>query len=314
MILLPSRGIAGRQRAVSQHRIEIDVFSDWIEACALFLECNVSSTDVVDVLLEEELYEEQEFAREIVDTAWLEIDRRARQCRGAYGVKVDGDWVKCTQLGTQSTVHTFLLTLSLATKYDWWHKAFGSDYNNQGRLFERVTERAIASFSVNWRTFSTGWRAAQTSQDLLVTAQRVADKINSGPICPPSWDTKKAKDLTLDVLWYFPFDDARQGAPYYLIQCASGGDWKDKLKEPDIEQWDSILNPNVKPVRGLSIPFSLLDERFSRASTSVAGFLLDRCRLLSAAGKKADWIPPDLSSAIDAWIKPRVAELLKRSK
>ncbi|MEZ5952178.1 MAG: hypothetical protein R3C12_23910 [Planctomycetaceae bacterium] len=96
MILLPTRGVARRQRALTQHHIDIDVFADWIEASVLFKDIDVSVTDVVDVLLEEELYEDQDFAREIVQAAWLEIEQRRKHSGGFYGVTIDGNWVKAS--------------------------------------------------------------------------------------------------------------------------------------------------------------------------------------------------------------------------
>ncbi|HBJ39005.1 MAG TPA: hypothetical protein DDZ51_30520, partial [Planctomycetaceae bacterium] len=170
MILLPTRGIAARQRAVTQHHIDIDVFADWIEGSVLFEDIEVSVTDVVDVLLEEELYQNQDFAREIAQVAWLEIEQRKKHSGGYYGVVIDGNWVKRSGDATNQTAHKFLLTLSLAVSYDWWRNAFGANYTEQGRHFESLTEMAISALTPGWSVFSTGWKGGTANSHFLSVA------------------------------------------------------------------------------------------------------------------------------------------------
>jgi hypothetical protein len=314
MILLPTRGMAGAHRAVTAHHIQLDAFSDWIEACVLLEAIDVSRTDVVDVLLEEELYDSQDFAREIVDAAFLELERRSRLCPAAYGISIDGEWVRGNGRWTDRMAHTFCLILSLAPRYDWWHKHFGANYLEQGRLFELLTDRAITALSPGWSSFSTGWSGAP-SLPAVEIAQAVADRINSGPIIKPEWKADRAKDLSLDILFYLPFSDGRQGGPYFLVQCASGSNWNSqKLKEPDIELWRKILNPDMLPVRGMSVPFCLLHDEFKFTTSSCAGLFLDRCRLLGAADKRADWLPHHIAEEMQSWSETRIRELLQRSK
>lgn len=313
MILLPTRGVARRQRALTQHHIDIDVFADWIEASVLFKDIDVSVTDVVDVLLEEELYEDQDFAREIVQAAWLEIEQRRKHSGGFYGVTIDGNWVKASGDTTNQTAHRFLLTLSLASSYDWWRKAFGANYTDQGRHFESLTEMALSALTPGWSVFSTGWKGGTTNSHFLSVAGEVANRLNTGPIIKQEWNLDDAKDLTLDILVYWPCIDARQGAPFIMLQCASGANWDEKLKEPDIDQWRKLLNPDCLPLRGVSVPFCLPDTRFRFASARAAGLLLDRCRILLAATRKEDWLKKDLADELDGWMNPRITELLNRS-
>jgi hypothetical protein len=313
MILLPTRGVAGQQPAVKRHRIEIDVFADWIEASVLFEDIAVSITDVVCVLLEEELYEDQDFARDMVQSAWLEIEQRGKRSSGHYGVTIEGNWARASVENTTKIAHRFLLTLSLATYYDWWHNTFGPNYTTQGKLFESLTEMALKALTPGWSIFSTGWKGDISDSDFLAIADQVAICLNTDPVIKHKWDLERAKDLTLDLLVYWPFSDSRQGVPYIMIQCASGRNWDDKLKDPDIDQWRKLLNPDCLPLRGVSIPFCLPDNRFRKASAKTAGLLLDRCRILFAARQEIDWMNEMLKDEINVWMKPRIAELLKRS-
>lgn len=80
----------------------------------------------------------------------------------------------------------------------------------------------------------------------------------------------------------------------YLMQCASGDDWTDKLHTPDIEVLKRLITFSSSPQRGIAMPFAQEDEEFSRQCNHVDGMLLDRYRLLSADG--TDWV----SSALKA--------------
>lgn len=313
MIVLPTKGVAGRPRAIKAHRIEMDVFADWIEASVLFDGNPVSVTDVVEVLLEEELYENQDYARELVQFAWLEIQNRRNRSGGYYGVVIDGDWVKQSADNTNQIAHQFMLTLSLAPRYDWWYQKFGPNYNCQGNLFESLTEMSLRALSPGWSIFSTGWRGSIRSPEFIDIANKVAKHLNTGTVNTQEWSLENAKDLTLDILLYWPFGDTRSGILYVMIQCASGNNWEEKLKDPDIDQWRKLLNPDCLPMRGVSIPFCLPEDRFKWASAKTAGLLLDRCRILFAAKRKADWVDESLLAQISSWLNPRKSYLLERS-
>jgi hypothetical protein len=148
----------------------------------------------------------------------------------------------------------------------------------------------------------------------LQIAKSVADRLNTGPIHRQEWNLDHAKDLTLDILVYWPFLDFRQGTPYFMLQCASGANWEEKLKEPDIDQWRKLLNPDCIPIRGVAIPYCLPDGRFSFASAKTAGLLLDRCRLLLAASRKSDWLTLDCADQLNGWLTPKISTVLMKSK
>ena len=54
MLELPTSGVA---RSVNVHNSNLLFFCDWLEANTLFLEDRLSFSDVIDLLLEDELYD-----------------------------------------------------------------------------------------------------------------------------------------------------------------------------------------------------------------------------------------------------------------
>ncbi|GAJ16687.1 unnamed protein product, partial [marine sediment metagenome] len=59
MLAIPTRGI---YRSVKEHNVELDVFSDWIEGTILFDEADLSNVDIVDILCEDLICDDQNFA------------------------------------------------------------------------------------------------------------------------------------------------------------------------------------------------------------------------------------------------------------
>ena len=64
------------QRSVGAHNINYEIFLDWLEATLLLDENELSQTDIVDYLIEEQLYVDQGFAWEYVTLQWAELMRR----------------------------------------------------------------------------------------------------------------------------------------------------------------------------------------------------------------------------------------------
>ena len=71
---------SGMHRSINKHRIKFDFLCDWIEGSILFdaNEDEFSIRDVVDVLIDESIYEESDFAMEIVLDAWQELESRLK--------------------------------------------------------------------------------------------------------------------------------------------------------------------------------------------------------------------------------------------
>ena len=66
----------GFQRSVNVHNIDDATFLDWVEATMLLAEQELSPTDIIEYLIEEQLYDDQDFASAYVLPRWSELKGR----------------------------------------------------------------------------------------------------------------------------------------------------------------------------------------------------------------------------------------------
>ena len=65
-----------------EHNIKLSVLCDWIEGSVLFDGEDISQTDIVDILREEEVYDDPDTAMDLVTSAWNVLKRRLRWIGG----------------------------------------------------------------------------------------------------------------------------------------------------------------------------------------------------------------------------------------
>ena len=309
MLLMPTLGSA---KSVREHNGDLGIFCDWIEASVLFCNEELSVSDIVDALIEHQRYYSQDFAREWVQNGWQELQRRQKWIGNGCAYSIDARWIKRTTGWTHSIAHTFCILLSLATYYDWWVAEFGHDYTEQGFLFECLTLESLQAQFADWEVYATGWSRSNTVR-LDQVVDELANRLGEVKGRVDLWIDSRAKDLGLDLLWYRPFPDNRTGIHVYLTQCASGANWRTKLKTPDLEAWGSVIQFTTKPKRAFAAPFSFLDKEFSQNCILTDGVLLDRSRLLCAYRHRQEWVSDRLKQAMVTWVEPRVKTLLYRS-
>ncbi|TIV73120.1 MAG: hypothetical protein E5V89_01820 [Mesorhizobium sp.] len=306
MLALPPKGFA---RSVNKHNVDASICCDWIEACALFGEGEASGSDVVDILRENEIYETQGFAWELVNDAFLAIRERKRVLGDGYPLRVQaGTRVVSDATWQDVAAYAFCLALSLSKAYPNWSHAFGVDFGPQGKLFEDLTAEAVAATFTGWEVHQTGWSA--TEPNLIAGIVRnVAERIGEATGEVRRWSAKRAKEAGLDLLCFRPFADGRAGLPIMLFQCASGKDWRSKLHQPEIRVWTKIVSFTIEPQKALAMPFALNHDDFRYHANVVNGLLLDRDRLLTPGQANRDWISADLRDRMRAWVGPRIATL-----
>jgi hypothetical protein len=305
MIELPTKGVGISETA---HNIDLDLFCDWLEASILFTDDTISKSDIVDILMESELYRSQDFAYEFVNDGWNELRRRrlllADGCPFSVGAEL-----KRAISWQDVPAHSFFVLVSCGKWYTDWASQFGRDYTEQGLLFEEITREAVQLIFNDWQTHRTGWSAANAdSLDEIV--QRVSGLLGEKGKDLQPWTTDYANDAGLDILLYHSFPDDRAGRTVYLIQCASGNNWTSKRKTPDLAIWNKIIEFTSPPLRALAIPFSLLDDEFRRSANIVEGMLLDRYRLLWPGKRTSGWMSADLRNRVVAWLTPRIQALV----
>lgn len=309
MLPIPDSGI---HRSIKKHNIKFDFLCDWIEGSILFDESEdeFSMRDVVDVLIEESIYEKSDFAMEIIFDAWQELDRRLKCVTPRIPFSIANSRLKRVNPWQDVPAHSFCVLLSLAQCYKgWWNRVSGSNHNEQGELFELLTQESLKEQFLDWQIKRTGSSYTQSTK-LHEVVYQVADWLGR----PTKHDLDKrvkssGKDAGLDLLCYHPFPDNRAGFPIYLMQCASGQDWNDKVHTPDPDLWQDYIDFAVRPHKAFAIPYALSERDFRDQCILVKGLLMDRYRLLAASRYRQYWESPMLTNRIVKWATPKVDQL-----
>lgn len=304
MIALPSTKFS---LSVKSHNVDLNVCCDWMEASALFMGTEVTGSDVVDILRENSIYKSQDFAWELVGDAFAVVTERARVLGAGYPFSIDNDTLTARSDWTAATPYAFCLVLSLAYSHPTWAAQFGRDYTQQGDLFELLSAESVASL-LGWTVHRTGW-SKTTTAGLRKVAKDVAETLGEFTGELTRWTRQEGKEGGLDLVSYKAFPDGRPGMPTLLWQCASGRDWNQKLKTPDLRLWEKAVTFTISPKKGFSMPFALDDKAFQYHANLVDGLLLDRCRLLTPGRENADWLSQELSEQLVQWLTPRVEVL-----
>ncbi len=305
MLALPDIGI---RYSVNKHNSKIYVLCDWIEASILFSEQELSTTDVVDILMDEQIYKAQDFAAEVVEIIWAELQRRQILIETGTPFLVERRRIKNLRPWQDVPAHSFCTFLGLVTLYDGWAEKFGSDYTEQGELFELLAKESLEHQFPDWQIHRTGW-SRTTAVKLDQVVDSILLKLGELPGKIEPWANPKANEAGLDLLCYRPFVDKRVGIPVYLMQCASGDDWKEKLHTPELRIWTKVIDFAADPKKAFATPFAFLDDDFRQICNRVDGMLLDRYRLIAPYKCSENWVSRQLRDQIVAWADPRISEL-----
>lgn len=306
MLVLPDTGF---RPSVNQHNVDIDSMCDWIEGSIVFIDDNISHTDVMDILFENHIYSNQTRASVLITDAWDELDRRSKKLGKGAPFRINARRIVRQIVWQEVPAYSFSLLLAIHGRYPAWSSLLGESYIEQGLLFERLTEECMSK--IGWKTFLTGWSAANAGGKGHVVA-RVANHLKESEIpgAVKTWISAYAKDEGLDLVCTKPFNDDQGGRPAFFIQCASGSNWSGKIHTPDPEVWRRVIDFTTIPQRGMSMPFALSETDFKRFAGRVNGVMLDRFRLSTPAYEgDTDWLTAELKKEILAWMRRRVGKL-----
>lgn len=303
MLEFPSVGVA---KSVNKHNGLLDVQADWVEASVLFSLDRVSRSDVVDILIENYAYQNQDFANQWVGVIFGELERRFKLL-GAGGALIrDGNRIKRQRDWTERPGYAFCLALSILPIYrEQIESTLGNNYTKQGELFEKLCAESLRG--LNWNVVEVGWSKNSTSSlkdrvQLLSTA--IGER--SHPAAIKKWTDPEAKDGGLDLVIWKSFPDGWSGRPLCLLQCASGSNWTEKLHTPNLATWNKLVDFSTKPRNGLAMPFAPEADEFRRkANSEQLMLLIDRHRLLipSQAGP---FPSKSLTKELKKWTQKRV--------
>ena len=314
MLVLPQVGMARSDEP--NHNVELDALCDWIESSLAFTELNViSGSNIVDVLTEEEIYESQSFAWELVENAFAELRRRRKCLSLSSPFEIENDKIVKIKEWTAVPAYAFCLALACAKWYPEWASSLvrkgrtRPDYSEQGHLFEQITELAFKKLLPGWKVLRTGWSPDNTLK-IKQVVENVSQFLREPAMEIAPWMSSEAKEAGLDIVCCRDFNDARAGLPTIFVQCASGKHSEHKLKTPDEKEWGKVINfTAVFPHRSFVTPFVFTDAEFKRTANKVDGLLLDRVRLLSAGDDGDEWLPKPLIKNLSKWVKFRIEKL-----
>jgi hypothetical protein len=304
MLRLPEIGLRPYRGG---HRTDLTIFCDWLEGSLLFAGGGrLSLSDIKDVLMEEHLYESQDKASEFLADVWREFDRRKSALGQSYPIQIENLRLLRLMPWRQSPAYSFCLLLSFMERYRKWAKGFGTDFTEQGALFEEITCAALKQEMDGWTVYSTGWSSARAAGlKTIVENVRALLGEDAGNLSKfPKF--RVAKDAGLDVVLLRPFSDNRIGFPLYLVQCASGTKWEGKRNQPNLNAWRTFIDFAVTPKKALAIPFAVRDKEFWWSCRHMDGMLIDRMRLLSGGRSEQNWLSTDVKKRVINWMSPRV--------
>lgn len=308
MLALPNLGMG---RSVSKHNVNLNILCDWIEASVVFDDEQLSKSDVIDILMEEQIYASQSFASERVDDAWAVIARRMNYLSQPLGISVSGNRINRVDDWEKLPAYGFCLALSCVDFYAQLPPGWGGEHVVQGNLFEELALEAFNQTLPGWTIKRIGWSATNDPKSLSDALPTILSDLNesAGPDLELHVD-KTVKDLGLDLLAFYSFEDQQASIPVLLVQCASGKNWTNKRHTPDIELWKKVISFNSQPIRAFVMPFAFADVlHFRRDAAPVNGVFIDRYRLLKAFRQNNANVTAALNLKLDNWVRPRIAEL-----
>ncbi len=200
MLIPPSRGFA---RSVNTHNVDVDAMAEWIEGSVTFVEDSFSQVDIVDVLVEQSLYQDQDFAKERIADVWAELDRRRSILKDACPFEFRGNRIMRICEWTTSPAYSFCLMSALQVSYRRHFSGLSKQgYAKQGELFERLTHESMNARG--WSVYSTGWSKSATNS-LRQKVSDLAGHLGEGFHADTfeRWTDSHAKDGGLDVVCYF---------------------------------------------------------------------------------------------------------------
>ena len=239
------------------------------------------------------------------EEAWQELTRRQRWGGLPETVEVTNRRVVGLEDWEQDIVRAFFVLLAIQKIFPEWAKE-RSAYVAQGNLFEKIVERICPALLPGWKTYRAGWSPQNTKAVPAIVAELRELIHTGGAVDLEHWIGPHDKDGGLDLVCYRDFGDEREGMPTYFLQCASGKNWRDKIRTPDADLWFKLLNTAVRPSTGMVAPFVIDDWELRRAALTGQVVVFDRIRAVSAAREVEVAIEQELREEVIGWMTPRV--------
>lgn len=307
MLQIPGKKFS---RSVNVINIDTNTLADWIEASLMFDENEISKSDVVDLLIEENICSDdgQDLAHEIADRGWAEIGTRKSWGGGPDQLVIAGARIKDAPDWRHDPIRALFLVLSIQQYYSEWAERH-RNFSVQGELFERVIEELCPGLLPGWQVVRAGW-SPDNAVSIVNIVEELCGHLNTlGSLRLDQWVPDAAKDGGLDIVCYRRFPDNREATPTYFLQCASGTNWRNKIHTPSANEWQKYLDAAVQPSTGIVAPFVIGTDEVRRAGLSGQITVFDRIRLLHATYDKNIELSEDLRADVIAWVEGKVGDI-----
>ena len=307
MIQIPEVGF---NYSANQSNVSSTAMGDWLELNILFGDQEVTKSDVVDRLIEDQICSDdsQDLARQIATDGWRELVHRQRFGGIPKSVLIDRSTIRGDDDWKNDLIRSFFVFLSALRIYPEWAKDH-RDYPTQGELFERVVETICLELLPGWKTYRVGWSPNNASSVPIIIGELCSRLFVSGAVDINDWLVNGGGDGGLDIVCYRTFEDEREAAPVYFLQCASGKNWGQKLESPNTGLWQKYLNSAVRASKGIVAPFVVTDKEMKIAGLKGQVIVFDRIRMLQAVGNGNIQLEPDLQGDLIGWMCPRLEAL-----
>ena len=278
MLPLPQVGFARSSKKIN---VDIGSLADWIEASCFLLQERVSKSDIVDILIEEQICDasNQRMARQIADRGFDEVHQRLKHSNCAKVIVRKRDHFSPGMGLEDNPLYGFFLALSVSRIYPDWARSF-TDHPYQGDLFERAIEAIFPGLLPGWSVYRAGW-SPDNAVNIPSIVEALSPLLNTpGHPTIDRWVPDLSKDGGLDLVCYRSFNDNREAMPSYLVQCASGANWRTKVSTPNADEWSKYLDTAVSPSTAIAAPFVIDDKELRLAGLKGQITIFDRTRLL----------------------------------
>ena len=242
---------------------------------------------------------EEEEAPQVVEAAYIEIERRQEACGDGYPFVIgEQGYTLCAKQDAGNHKHIIYKYLLLATRLNMQTSRVHADIDGT-LLFEHLAAEAGREYlGARAEKFVFGTAAEmgdfRRKVNNLCTRMKEGDGFKNRNEAPPN-----ERDGKLDVVVWKHFTDGLPGKLIVFGQCKTGTNYKDTLAQlqPDsfCRKWLKS-SPALIPVRMFIVSEALSRLRWYNDSSD-AGLLFDRCRIVDFC----DDISGDVLKKVTAW-------------
>lgn len=263
----------------------VEQIADWLEVCLSVSRSGAFGLDKVAALADAHLTAATEAK---VSLAMGAMGKRQQVLGSAYPFRVDD--VGVVRVGGALS-DTYCTLVHLSPNSIARQLTSVSDVSVMGRLFEDITEVALANFwgrggdAISFAHPSRHGRPREFDQAVRWLAARMGLDVGNG-YRPP-----RRQDGGVDVVAWRQFSDRRQGFPIALAQCTIQTETFTKTTDIDLRLWASWLAMDSDPLSLLAIPGTIRSAGPDWKQLSTVVMVLDRIRIMELIARGGE-APP----------------------